>query len=117
MSGRAWPSSPEIVSQPLGVHALQLLPGRRSLSDFRDGEDAVLEEAAHSSPGAVPAEPVAAGAGRQAVVGSSSAALVPLYDVIDLPVAGQLGGPAMFLEFNRVATEVAVAGRLIEDGA
>jgi hypothetical protein len=62
----------------------------------------------------VPTEAIASCAGDEAVLDGLGAALAPLNDVVDFPVAGQVAiDPSALLELDGIATEVAVPARLV----
>jgi hypothetical protein len=63
----------------------------------------------------MPAKSVAASAGRKAVLGRANAALAALDDVIHLPMAIHVLGPAAAIELQAIAAKMAVTVSLVED--
>src|SRR3989442_12128217 len=65
----------------------------------------------------MPTEAVTPGTCRKAVLGALKPALVSLDNVVHFPVTARLINPASILEDDRVATEMAVACRLVKNAS
>ena len=77
--------------------------------DFFHGDYAIQEQIAQGVPSAMPAQPIAARARRQAVSRSVRPAFVPLDDVILFPMSIGLLSPPAISKFDRISAKMAVA--------
>ena len=87
----------------------------RTLPHLIERDETHDEHLSKSLSGAVPPQAVAGGASRQGVLVRLRSPLASLRYVIDFPVAFGTLCPPSALEDDRIATEVTVAVRLLED--
>lgn len=110
----AAPTSPLVLLEATRAQFTELRPHRAVSLDLSCGYYAEQEQVSDVIASSVPAKPIATCAGRETVLSPANATLVPLDDMIDLPVSIHFRGPAATVELQAIAAEMAVAAGLVE---